>query len=121
MDGTALRSAESNAALAAEIEAIVRATVGVRTVYRSGSLVSNVIGTGAVALGVSRSDEPLVAVAQGDLGVSVEASIGIDFTAAAADTLQAVHQAIDALLAAQATPRERIRLTVVYVQSREAS
>jgi hypothetical protein len=121
MDGTALRPAESNAALAAEIEAIVRATPGVRNVYRSGSLVSNVIGAGAVALGVRRSDEPLVAVARGDLGISVEASIGIDFTVDAGATLRAVHEAIDALLAAQTTPRERITLTVVYVQSREAS
>lgn len=121
MDPTALKPAESNSALAAEIEAMVRATPGVRHVYRSGSLVSNVIGAGAVALGVRRSDEPLVSVTRSDLGVSVEASIGIDFTADAADTLRTVHEAIDALLTVQATPRERITLTVVYVQSREAS
>lgn len=112
---------EPSAALAAEIEAAVRATPGVRNVYRAGSLISNVIGAGAVALGVSRADEPLVAVSRGEQGVVVTASIGIDFSASAADTLRATHDAIDALLAAQGATRERITLTVVYVQSREAS
>lgn len=121
MDGAELMATEPSATLAAEIEAAVRTTPGVCNVYRSGSLISNVIGAGAVALGVRSEDEPLVAVTSGDGGVVVTASIGIDFSASAADTLRATHSAIDALLTAQGVPRERITLTVVYVQSREAS
>jgi hypothetical protein len=121
VDGAELMTAESNAALTAEIEAAVRATPGVRSVYRSGSLISNVIGAGAVALGVRSADEPLVSVRRGALGMTVEASIGIDFTRHAADTLRDAHGAIDALLTAQGVLRERITLTIVYVQSREAS
>lgn len=121
MDGAELMAPESSEALAAAIEATVRATPGVRSVYRAGSLVSNAIGAGAVALGVRGDDEPLVAVGRSDRGVAVTASIGIDFTASAADTLRATHAAIDELLAAQGVPRESITLTVVYVQSREAS
>lgn len=121
MDGTELMATEPTAAIAAEIEAAVRATPGVRSVYRSGSLISNAIGEGAVAIGVKSATESLISVRRGSLGVSVEASIGIDFSSDAAETLRAVHAAIDALLSAQGVVRERITLTIVYVQSREAS
>lgn len=122
MDGTELKAAEPNAALTSAIEAAVRATPGVRSLYRSGSLISNAIGAGAVALGVQTiDDQTLISVRQGDLGVSVTASIGIDFTRTAADTLRDAHGAIDALLTSHGVLRERITLTIVYVQSREAS
>lgn len=118
---SAALTAEPSAALAADIEAAVRATPGVRSVYRAGSLVSNAIGAGAAALGVTPADESLVSVVPRDRGVVVTASIGIDFSAHAADTLRAVQGAIDDLLRTQGVARESIALTVVYVQSREAS
>ena len=121
MDTTAVVTEDSNAALAAEIEATVRAVAGVRSVYRAGSLVSNAIGAGAVALGVASRDEPLVAVVPGAAGLQVHTSIGIDFSGDAGEILRSVHEAIDALLVSQSRTRDRITITVVYVQSREAS
>lgn len=74
--------------LAARIEAAVLATPGVRNVYRAGSLVSNLVGEGAVAIGISRNDEPLVAVRVADDGVEVEASLGIEYSAGAVELLE---------------------------------
>ena len=85
--------------LAERIEAAVLATPGVRSVYRAGSLVSNLVGEGAVAIGISRVDEPLVAVRVADEGVVVEASLGIEYSASAVELLQDVRGALGKVLA----------------------
>lgn len=102
--------------LAAQIESALRSTPGVRSVYRSGSLVSNLIGRGAAALGLSGDGEPLVAVVWEGERAEVEASIAVDSTIGAADTVRAAQRAIEALLAAMDVEASVIRLTVVHVQ-----
>lgn len=117
MDGRELMTAEARTGLAAEIEATVRATPGVRSVYRSGSLISGLLRVGAAVLGARSEDEPLVSVVFAEGAVVVEASIGVDEGARSGDTLRAVHAAVDALLDAKGVRRESLTLTVVHVQS----
>lgn len=102
--------------LAAQIESALRATPGVRSIYRSGSLVSNLIGRGASALGLSGDGEPLVAVVWEGERAEVEASIAVDGAAGAAETVRAAHAAVEILLDAAGAAPSAIRLTVVHVQ-----
>lgn len=108
---------EVRRALAARIEQDLRAQDGVRGVYRSGSLISNLIRAGAAALGGSRDGEPIVSVAFGPGGVAVEASIGVDEGAASGQVLRRAHAAVDAVLAKCGHERESITLVVAYVRS----
>ncbi|WP_435742999.1 hypothetical protein [Microbacterium sp. PMB16] len=112
---------EARADLAAAVEKTVRATPGVHNVYRSGSLISNLVRTGAEVLRVRNDSLSMVAVITGERGVAVEASIGIDFHSSAGVILHAVHEAVDALLEASGLQRDTITLNVVYVQPPEAS
>lgn len=121
MDAGELKAADVQVELAADLETAVRATPGVRSVYRSGSLISNLLRAGAAALGGRPEDEPLVSVAPVGDGVAVEASIGVDSAAGSADTLRAVHAAIHAVLATQGLRPDSITLTVVHVQPVEAA
>ncbi len=118
MDRPAMMTPEACAELAASIEETIRTTPGVRNVYRSGSLISNLLRVGAAALGVRKDDEPIVAVAPAGEGVAVEASIGVDEDAPSGETLRAVHAAVAALLATRGVGHDSITLTVVHVQSR---
>lgn len=102
--------------LAARIESALRSAPGVRSIYRSGSLVSNLIGRGAAALGLSADGEPLVAVVWEGERAGVEASIAVDSAVGAADTVRAAQTAIEALLVAIDVEPSVIRLTVVHVQ-----
>ncbi|MFB8189637.1 hypothetical protein ACFC14_09960 [Microbacterium sp. NPDC055988] len=121
MDAGELTAADGRATLSAAIEAAVRATPGVRSVYRSGSLISNLLRAGAAALGGRPEDEPLVSVAPVGDGIAVEVSIGVDADARSADALRAAHAAIDAVLDARGIRRDSITLTVVHVQSAETA
>jgi len=112
-------SPEERRGLATAIEVVVRATPGVGAVYRSGSLISNLLRAGATALGVRQDDEPIVSVAASDGGVAVEASIGVESGARSGDVLHAVQSAIDAVLGEHGVRRDSITLTVVHVHSRE--
>lgn len=107
--------------LATAVEMAVRATPGVDTVYRSGSLVANLAEASAAALGLRDTAAPLISVVDGDAGVRVEASLGVDSAASAPRTLDAARQAISTLLTARGLRVAAIRLTVVYVHSREAT
>lgn len=109
-------SSEARTELAVVIEEAVRATSGVRTVYRSGSLISNLLHAGAAALRVRNDDEPIVAVTPADDGVAVEVSIGVDAEERSADTLRAVHVAVDKVLAKRDAQGNSITLTIVHVQ-----
>ncbi|WP_046012480.1 hypothetical protein [Microbacterium sp. SA39] len=111
----------ARAEFAADVERALRATPGVRNVYRSGSLISHLLRAGAAALGSRDDGSPIVSVVAGDRGVVVEASVGIDFSAPANVTLRSAYTAVDAQLRAAELPRESITLTVVYVQPREAA
>lgn len=121
MDGRKLMSSEARAELAALVEEAVRATPGVRTVYRSGSLISNLLRVGAAALGVRSEDEPIVAVVPAGDGVAVEASIGVDVGARSAEALRAAQAAVEAVLGARGVRGDSITLTVVHVQSRDVA
>lgn len=121
MDSAEAVTPEVRTDIAAEIEAAVRATPGVRNVYRSGSLVAQLLRTGAAALGVGDDSRPVVCVVAGAAGVAVEASLGVDFSAPVGDVLRAAHEAVEAVLRAGGVRSESITLTVVYVQSREAA
>jgi hypothetical protein len=114
-------TATSPTPIAARVEAAILGTTGVRTVYRAGSLLSNLVGEGAIALGVRGADEPLVAVAFGDDGVEVEASLGIDYTVGAVETLRAARASVVDALAAEGLVAAAVVLTIAYVHPREAS
>lgn len=105
--------------LAERIDAAVRATPGVRDLYRSGSLVSNIVGAGAAALGLRDGAEPVVAVSSEGSGVRVEATLGIDFLPGAHETLHAVRAAVGEVLEAEGVSLSSLALTVAYVHSRE--
>lgn len=109
--------AEERDELAAAIEATLRSTTGVRSVYRSGSLISNLLRAGAEAIGVRKDDEPIVSVVAAGDGVAVEATLGVDSGAKSAEILRTVHAVIDALLGARGIQRESITLTVAHVQA----
>lgn len=106
------------AGIAARVEAAVVSTPGVRSVYRAGSLLSNLVGQGAAALGV---DDALVSVLVGDDGARVEASLGIEYAADAVETLRAVRTSIDEVLRAEGLVASATVLTIAYVHPREAS
>lgn len=121
MDEAGPMTTEARADLAAAVEKTVRETPGVHSVYRSGSLISNLVRTGAEVLRVRNDSQSIVTVLSGERGVAVEASIGIDFRSGAAAILRAVHEAVDGLLHAGGLTRDSITLNVVYVQPPEAS
>lgn len=117
MGGREPMRAEERDELAAAIEATLRSTPGVRSVYRSGSLISNLLRAGAEAIGVRKDDEPIVSVVAAGDGVAVEATLGVDSGAKSAEILRTVRAAIDALLGARGIQRESITLTVAHVQA----
>ena len=117
MGGREPMRAEERDELAAAIEATLRSTPGVRSVYRSGSLISNLLRAGAEAIGVRKDDEPIVSVVAAGDGVAVEATLGVDSGAKSAEILRTVHAAIDALLGVRGIQRESITLTVAHVQA----
>lgn len=117
MGGREPMRAEERDELAAAIEATLRSTPGVRSVYRSGSLISNLLRAGAEAIGVRKDDEPIVSVVAVGDGVAVEATLGVDSGAKSAEILRTGHAAIDALLGARGIQRESITLTVAHVQA----
>lgn len=102
--------------LAAQIESALRSAPGVRSVYRSGSLVSNLIGRGAAVLGLSGSAEPLVAVTAEGKGVRVEASIAVDGAESTMETVRMAQTVVERVLGAAGVETSEIRLTVVHVQ-----
>lgn len=102
--------------LAAQIESALRSAPGVRSVYRSGSLVSNLIGRGAAALGLGDGDEPLVAVMRDGESASVEASIAVDGAQSTTETVRSAQTVVERVLGAAGVEMSEIRLTVVHVQ-----
>lgn len=108
-------SETSSAVLAAEIEAAVRAVVGVEDVYRTGSLVSNAIDAGARLLGARDADGALVRVRTTDAGCHVSVSIGVRSAAGAPGTARAVRAAVSERLAAHGVVDAAVEVTVVHV------
>lgn len=102
--------------LATRLEAVVRAVPGVTNLYRSGSLVSNLIGDGAAALGVRAAAGPLITITESDDRLAVEASLGVAGDVGSAVTLRAVRAAIAAATAPVAVS---VHLTVAYLHDRE--
>ncbi|MBO0981917.1 hypothetical protein [Microbacterium sp. SD291] len=108
-------TANEHPALAAEIDSALRATPGVRSLYRSGSLVSNLVGRGAAALGLQDAAEPFVRLSWSGDEVAVEASVAIDAGTGAAATLRSASSAVAAVCASAGVVCS-IRLTVVHIQ-----
>lgn len=109
-------TAQEHPDMAAQIESALRSTPGVRSVYRSGSLVSKLIDRGAAALGLGSSDVPLVSVTRDGERAGVDASIAVDAAIGAAETVRAAQATIETLLDAAGVEPSSIRLTVVHVQ-----
>lgn len=107
--------------LAERLETAVLAMPGVRSVYRAGSLVSNLVGEGAVAIGISRVDEPLIAVRISGETASVAASLGIEYSTSAVEVLREVRGAVGKVLADDGLGPVEIVLTIAYVHPREAT
>ncbi len=114
-------NAENHEELAARIQAAILATPGVRTIYRSGSMISNLADAGATAIGLRAADRPVVAVRAGESGVDLDASIGIDYSVPAREVLRAVRAAIEAAALVADVEVGSIALTVAYVHPRETS
>lgn len=118
MDAGELIAPGERRELAAVIEDVVRATPGVRNLYRSGSLISHLLRAGAAALGARPEEEPLVSIAPSDGGIAVEVSLGVDAAERSGDVVRAVHGAVAAMLEARGVRGTSIALTVVHVPSR---
>ncbi|WP_282847241.1 hypothetical protein [Microbacterium oxydans] len=119
MSGGDMMRVEEREELAAAIESTLRSTPGVRSIYRSGSLISQLLRVGAEAIGARKDDEPMVSVIVADGGVVIEATLGVESTARSGDILHGGHGAVDALLDARGVRRESITLTVAHVQPAE--
>ncbi len=108
--------------LTERIEQSLLATPGIRDVYRSGSLASNLLDAGATALGIRAETDPIVTVTVLDGGeVNVEASVGIEYSVGAAEVLRSARAAIDEIVRGDGMSAAAITLTVAYVHPREAS
>lgn len=99
--------------LVAEIEAAVLATPGVLALYRTGSVVTNLIGAAAESLGVSEDAATRVVVRRTADVTEVEVAIGIESGAGAVDVAEAVRERVRGLIAAE--PGPFVRITVVHV------
>lgn len=107
--------AADDQAMAAEIEAAVRAVPGVTAIFRTGGFVAKMLGAGAQLLGIQQGRTPLIQWEHAAEGVRVEAAIGVHTAAGAAQTSRRVHEAITALCEDRGyTPRD-IQITVVHL------
>jgi hypothetical protein len=106
--------------LEGEIEMAVRCAPGVWNVYRSGSLIAHLLRAGTAAIGQQKDKESIVSVAWMHGGIVVEASIGVDLSAPAGQTLRTVHETIDDLLQTKGLRRRGITLSIAYVHWHEA-
>ena len=102
--------------LCEDLETSVRATPGVTTIFRSGTIVSNAIDAGARLLGVREEDSPLIRVETTPQGARVEVAIGVRADVGAVQTTPRVHAAIGQVLARHGIVATEIRITVVHVE-----
>lgn len=107
--------------IAKRIEDAILATPGVRSVYRPGSLISNLVGASATAVGIVSRGEPVVAVAVAGDEATVDGSLGIDYSSPAIETLRGARASVAAVLADLGMTATRISLTIAYVHPRESS
>jgi hypothetical protein len=107
----AVRGAE----IATEIEAALRSVPGVSDLYRSGSLVANVVDAGARRLGLRDDAAPLVLVQDAEAGLRVDVALGVHISAGAGATMLAAHRAVRDLLTGRELRDAQIVLTVVHV------
>ncbi|MCI1017423.1 hypothetical protein HWD99_02180 [Microbacterium sp. C5A9] len=107
--------------VARRIEEAILRTQGVRSLYRPGSLITNLVGASAAAVGIVSPTEPLVAVTVAGEGATVDGALGIDYTSPAIDTLRLVRSSIGDALADLGLTATRIGLTIAYVHPRETS
>ncbi|WP_194764616.1 hypothetical protein [Microbacterium sp. UFMG61] len=107
--------------IARKVEDAILATRGVRSVYRPGSLIANLVGAGAAAVGIVSRAEPVVAVTVIDDETTVDGALGIEYTSPAVETLRLVRASVAAALADANLTATRIGLTIAYVHPRETS
>ncbi len=101
--------------IAADLETAVRAVPGVSGVFRTGGILSKLVGASAEALGDSADRDPLVRCEHGADGTQVEVAIGVRADAGAAETAHRTHAAISALCSERGLSPIEIRLTVVHI------
>jgi hypothetical protein len=106
--------------LVEKIDEAVRAVPGVERVYRPGHFAAALRDAGA-ALGIGPAGETTVRTTLGESGVVVEASIGIDGSARAADVLERVRAAIAAVLDGEQILLDMVALTIAHVSPHEAA
>lgn len=99
----------------AEIEKAVLATPGVVALYRTGSVVTNLIGAAAERIGGSEDAAARVVVTEADGTTRVEIAIGIESVASAVEIAQTVRERVAALFVERGEETPFIRLAVVHV------
>lgn len=102
-------------ALAADIEIATRAMPGVATLFRAGSLASNVLYAGARAIGIRDDSDPLIRLEQTPEGLRVDIAIGVQDHAGAVETIRRVQAAVRVVIEEQHGARAEIRITVVHI------
>lgn len=107
-------SAQPMAALADELESVVRATPGVVNVYPVGPLVTTVLKSGAYALGLRHEASPIALEQKGDR-LRVTVSIGIHTMLGAPETARSATQAIIDSLAGHGIRHPEVHLTVAHI------
>ncbi|WP_221585185.1 hypothetical protein [Microbacterium sp. G2-8] len=103
-----------DAATASRIEAALRDTNGVATLFATGGVVAQATEAGARLIGLRGAGAPLVRVGRDGDDLVVEASIGVGVGASTSETARAAY---DAVRRATADDKVRIRLTVVHVDA----
>lgn len=107
--------------IARRVEDAILATPGVRSVYRPGSLIANLVGASAAAVGIVSHADPVVSVTVAEHEATVDGALGIDYSSPAIETLRLARGAVSAALAAMGLEATRIGLTIAYVHPRETS
>lgn len=107
--------------IARRVEDAILATPGVRSVYRPGSLIANLVGASAAAVGIASLADPVVSVTVVEREAAVDGALGIDYTSSAIETLRRARDSVSAVLAEMDLTATRVGLTVAYVHPRETS
>ncbi|MGM7698428.1 hypothetical protein [Microbacterium sp. A84] len=101
--------------LVPDIEVLVLATPGVLALYRTGSVVTNLISAAVEQWGTSEDAASRVVVTRRGDVAEVDIAIGIESAAGAVETAQAVHERVQALLLSRGEQGAFVRITVAHV------
>lgn len=108
-------SESTEQAVAADIEAAVRALPGVTGVFRSGGLLAKLVDAGAEALGTAEQRAPFVRWETGETGPRADVAIGVRASAGAAETSARAHEVATVICREHGIAGADIRVTVVHI------